>query len=338
MNRILSRFSFIASKIALQKTVALTIKRLKPLLVLVVVFLTALQFSGAHRSASVDSARAASCAGPEYRSFDFWMGDWKAFDADNPATAVAHTRVDRILDGCVLLEEYKGTDGSHGESFTIYDASRQVWHQSWVTNHGVVLVIEGKFQSGEMILSGVSHPSDGKEKLVRGVWKPVTGGVRETAVTSTDGGKTWNPWFDLMFRPATAGTSTNASPNDRSIIAGLDTQYQAAVKNNDANTMAQILADDFVLVTGSGKTYSKTDLLNEARSGRIVYEHQEDSEQTVRVWGDSAVVTAKLWEKGTENGKPVDYTVWFSDLYVRTPSGWRYEFGQSSLPLPKISE
>jgi len=110
------------------------------------------------------------------------------------------------------------------------------------------------------------------------------------------------------------------------------------VKNNDAATMDQILADDFVLVTGSGKTYGKTDLLNEARSGHIIYEHQEDSEQTIRVWGDSAVVTAKLWEKGTENGKPFDYTVWFSDLYLRTPSGWRYEFGQSSLLPRKSSE
>lgn len=341
MNRILSRFSVIASKItlvkiALLKIAALTIKRLKPVLVLAVVFLAALGFSGAHRSGSVDSARAPSCAGPEYHSFDFWMGDWKAFDVGNPTTVVARTRVDRILDGCVLLEDYQGSDGSHGESFTIYDAGRRVWHQSWVTNQGVLLVIEGKLEAGEMILSGVSHLSDGKERYVRGVWKPVTGGVRETAVTSTDGGKTWDPWFDLMFRPA-SGTSTNASPNDRSIIAGLDTQYQAAVKNNDATTMGQILADDFVLVTGSGKTYGKTDLLNEARTGRIVYERQEDSEQTVRVWGDSAVVTARLWEKGTENGKPFDYTVWFSDLYVRTPTGWRYEFGQSSLPLSKIS-
>jgi hypothetical protein len=26
------------------------------------------------------------------------------------------------------------------------------------------------------------------------------GVVRETAVTSTDGGKTWQQWFDLVFR------------------------------------------------------------------------------------------------------------------------------------------
>jgi ketosteroid isomerase-like protein len=126
-----------------------------------------------------------------------------------------------------------------------------------------------------------------------------------------------------------------SSADDKKAVANLDTQYQAAVKKNDATTMDHILADDFILVTGSGKIYSKADLLNEARGGQIVYEHQEDTALTVRVWGDTAVVTAKLWEKGTENGKPIDYTVWFSDTYVRTPTGWRYVFGQSSLPLPK---
>jgi ketosteroid isomerase-like protein len=162
----------------------------------------------------------------------------------------------------------------------------------------------------------------------------MSGGVRETAVTSTDGGKSWKPWFDLVFRPHTKASATD----DGNLIAALDTQYQAAVKKNDAATMDRILADAFVLVTGSGKTYTKADLLEEARSARIVYEHQEDSAQTVRVWGDAAVITAKLWEKGTENGKPFDYTVWFTDTYVRTATGWCYVFGQSSLPLTKIPE
>ncbi len=98
-------------------------------------------------------------------------------------------------------------------------------------------------------------------------------------------------------------------------------------------TMDRILADDFVLVTGSGQVYAKADLVNAARTDQEVYAHNEDSERTVRVWGDTAVVTAKLWEKGTDNGKPFDHTVWFSDTYVRFPKGWRYVFGQSSLPL-----
>jgi Domain of unknown function (DUF4440) len=69
------------------------------------------------------------------------------------------------------------------------------------------------------------------------------------------------------------------------------------VKVNDAATMDRILADDFVLVLRDGSVQSKADLLKEANSGRIQYGHQEELEQTVRVWGDTAVVTAKLWGK-----------------------------------------
>jgi ketosteroid isomerase-like protein len=285
---------------------------------------------------SAESARTPPCAAPEYRQFDFWIGDWDVFDVDNPAKQVARVHVDRILDGCVLREDYQDTEGHKGQSFSIYDASRRSWHQSWVTNRGQVLQLNGGLESGHVTLNASELTADGKEKQIRGVWKPVAEGVRETAVTSIDGGKNWEPWFDLMFRPHSA-----ASPSvndDQKTVAGLDTDYQAAVKRNDAATMDRILSDDFILVTGRGKIYSKADLLRDARNGLDQYEHQEDTEQTVRIWGDTAVVTAKLWEKGIENGEPFDYTVWFSDTYVRTPAGWRYVFGQSSLPLPKSAQ
>jgi ketosteroid isomerase-like protein len=131
-------------------------------------------------------------------------------------------------------------------------------------------------------------------------------------------------------------TTTNAlSSDDEKAVAALDTQYQAAVEKNDATTMDRILADDFVLVTGTGKTFTKAELLKDARNQTALYERQDDSRQTVRVWGDTAVVTALLWAKGTDGGKPFEYTLWFSDTYVRTPSGWRYVFGQASLALPQ---
>jgi ketosteroid isomerase-like protein len=289
----------------------------------------------AHPAQLAASANSDPCGAAEYHQFDFWIGHWDVFDVDNPSTQVATVRVDRILDGCVLREDYQDTNGHKGESFSIYDAPQKIWHQSWVTNRGQLLLLDGGLRSGEMVLSAIEHTADGKQKRIRGTWKVVEDGVRETAVSSTDGGKTRTPWFDLMFRPQTSGPS---SADDQKAVAALDTQYQAAVKANDAVTMDRILADDYVLVTGSGKQYTKADLLTEARNGRIRYEHQEDTEQTVRVWGDTAVVTAKLWEKGSDEGKPFDYTGWFSDTYVRTPTGWRYAFGQSSLPLPKSSQ
>jgi ketosteroid isomerase-like protein len=137
-----------------------------------------------------------------------------------------------------------------------------------------------------------------------------------------------------------AARSTNTRPGSgaevaQRAVAALDTEYQRAVKNNDVATMGRILADDFVVIEGDGKVWTKADLLESARNGKTHYEHQEDTEQTVRVWGDTAVLTAKLRAKGLEDGESVDYTEWFSDTYVRTPTGWKYVFGQASLPLPR---
>ena len=130
----------------------------------------------------------------------------------------------------------------------------------------------------------------------------------------------------------------NASPEeDAKTVAALDTKYQAAVKANDATTMNQILADDFILVTGRGGVFSRADLIDQARKKEVTYERQDEEPgtQTVRVWGDTVVVTALLWIKSVQRGKPADYKLWFSDTYVRTPIGWRYIFGQAALPLPK---
>jgi ketosteroid isomerase-like protein len=149
-----------------------------------------------------------------------------------------------------------------------------------------------------------------------------------------------NGKLTLMILALSVGTATvlNASSEENAkIVAALDTKYQAAVKANDAATMDQILADDFVLVNGRGKVSSKADLIESARKKEITYERQDEEPgtQKVRVWGDTAVATALLWIKALQGGKPIDYKLWFSDTYVRTPTGWRYVFGQASLPLPK---
>jgi len=151
--------------------------------------------------ASAVSAKPAACSQPVYRLFDFWAGDWDAFDVANPEKPVARARVTPILGGCVLLEDYQAADGHAGQGFTIYDASRRVWHQTWVTDRGALLTIEGGIEAGAMVLSGADRAHDNKERRVRGTWKAVDGGVRETAVISIDGGTTWTPWFDLLFRP-----------------------------------------------------------------------------------------------------------------------------------------
>jgi ketosteroid isomerase-like protein len=274
------------------------------------------------------------CTSPEYRQFDFWIGDWDVFEPPDSGASAAHVRVDGILGGCVLHEHYEDKTGAVGESFTTYDVGRKVWHQTWVTNSGRLLTIEGSAENGAMTLSGAYYRENGEEVRVRGIWAAMGGTVRESAVTSSDAGKTWQRWFDLSFRPRVQADKT-AQSDDVATVARLDEQFQAAVKANDARTIDKIVSDDFILVTGSGDVLHKQQLLDEAHSLQTMYEHQEDTERSVRVWGNTAVVTAKLWVKGVREGKPIDYTLWFSDTYIRMLTGWRYVFGQASLALPK---
>ncbi len=140
----------------------------------------------------------------------------------------------------------------------------------------------------------------------------------------------------LVF--ATVAATPASREADEKAVADLDTEYQAAVEKNDAETMDKILLDDFVLVVGNGTVYNKADLLKSARDKDFIWERQveEPGSQKVRVWGDTAVVTAKLWLKGTSGGKAIDKKLWFSDTYVRTAKGWRYAFGQASLSLPPV--
>lgn len=140
-----------------------------------------------------------ACSAPAYHQFDFWLGDWDVFE-EGVSAKEAEATVTWIQDGCGIREQYKGLDGSSGESISTYDPVTHEWQQTWLSNRGQIVFIHGNLQGQAMMLSGTDHGPQG-QRLVRGAWKPASDGVRETADRSSNGGKTWTQWFDLSFRP-----------------------------------------------------------------------------------------------------------------------------------------
>ena len=142
-----------------------------------------------------------------------------------------------------------------------------------------------------------------------------------------------------IFAIAVAAPLINARDQaDKDVVAALDSEYQAAVEQNDWQGMDRILHPEFTLVLGNGTVYSRADLIASAKGADITYEKQVEvpGTQTVRLFGtDTATVTALLWLKGTrrKDNSAFDYKLWFSDTYVRTSEGWRYAFGQASTRL-----
>src|SRR5512140_3788127 len=118
----------------------------------------------------------------------------------------------------------------------------------------------------------------------------------------------------LAFVAALTATAALAGPaEDEATVARLDREYQLAVKTNDAATIARIHADDMILVTGRGKVGRGDEIVEQARLGTFTFEAQDEEPgtQKVRVWGDTAVVTAMLHIKGTGKDRaPFDYKLW----------------------------
>jgi len=116
----------------------------------------------------------------------------------SPSIARAH--VDLIAQGCAVHELYEQTDGLIGDSILSFDPVRKLWQQTWVTNHGSLMAIAGRFKDNALTLEGWMHASDGRSWRQRITWNTLRDGVRESAEMSKDGGKTWEPAFDVLFR------------------------------------------------------------------------------------------------------------------------------------------
>jgi len=138
------------------------------------------------------------CSDPAYHQFDFWIGDW---EVRTPDGALAGTnRIVGIEQGCALQESWEGKGGMTGTSLNAYDRVRDRWHQTWVDSHGSLLLLEGTFKDGKLILSGPARPSPGGRVADRITWEPIGGGtVRQLWEQSSDGGRTWAVVFDGRY-------------------------------------------------------------------------------------------------------------------------------------------
>lgn len=142
----------------------------------------------------------APCSAPEFRQFDFWLGDWDVFDKDGKK--IGENRIALEQGGCVLHEHWRGVQGGTGESFNMYDAPRGVWHQTWVAASGTLLLLEGGLENGRMILSGERPAPNGEGRIMDRIsWVPQDdGAVQQIWDQSTDGGKTWQTGFLGIYR------------------------------------------------------------------------------------------------------------------------------------------
>jgi len=131
------------------------------------------------------------CDNAQCRQFDFWLGEWDVYTPEGELAG--SNTVERILGGCVVHETWEGAKGSRGESFNIYSGGH--WHQTWVDNQGTLLLLDGEWNQGHMVLEGEAPGPTGATIHNRITWQPLGDGrVRQHWEMSADG-ETWTDVF-----------------------------------------------------------------------------------------------------------------------------------------------
>jgi|ERR1044071_2329689 hypothetical protein len=142
-------------------------------------------------------AAPAPCASAEHRQFDFWLGDWQVHRPDGSLAGL--NRITQEYGGCVVHEHYANGKGYSGESLNTYDASRKVWHQTWVDSEGLLLVLEGHFTGKSMIMEGSTPQPDGSVAKQRITWTLNGDGSVRQLWESADAKGAWSVVFDGLY-------------------------------------------------------------------------------------------------------------------------------------------
>src|SRR5436190_13603543 len=71
---------------------------------------------------------------PNYRQFDFWIGDWDVFGVKGKKAGDSH--VELMLDSCVIYENWTSAGNYAGKSFNTYNSAIKKWQQTWVDDKG----------------------------------------------------------------------------------------------------------------------------------------------------------------------------------------------------------
>jgi hypothetical protein len=136
---------------------------------------------------------------PQARQFDFWVGEWDVIVNGKPAGI---NRIEKILNGCVLQENWSSAGGGEGKSWNWYDIGDGKWHQLWLASQGPPsLHLAGSFADDVMKYEGASIGPGGVKLTNRlQFFKLPADKIRQLWEQSNDGGKTWTTVFDGEYR------------------------------------------------------------------------------------------------------------------------------------------
>jgi ketosteroid isomerase-like protein len=130
----------------------------------------------------------------------------------------------------------------------------------------------------------------------------------------------------------------NASATSQKAVADelrqIENDWVSALKTKDVDRLGDILANDWMEMRWDGAMTSKEEVLADLKSPRNSLESFEMGPISVRLFGNTAIVTGRDSERSTDHGLDSSGEYVWTDVFVRQSGKWKAVASQSS-KVPK---
>lgn len=258
------------------------------------------------------------CSKPEYRQFDFWLGEWEAFSPNG--NKGGDSKISLMLDSCTILEEWTSAIVRNGfrfsgKSYNMYNAAKKQWQQYWVDNTGSVTeYFNGFYKDDKMTIQTNNEKVSDTSWLIQKMtfYKLNADKIRQHGENSNDGGASWTTSFDLEYRRKT----NNPTVIVDSILRGMEDCYN----RGDYKGIAFFYAANAKVV---GRT-------TEVSGNEKMLEYWESFKQMGGTWKLSNLKSERIgdqiWQKGVsvitdKDGK--EHKVSFTLIFIKENGLWK---------------
>jgi len=153
---------------------------------------------------SAPVAGAAPCRTSEVaRSLDFWVGDWDVYVGKQLA---GRDIVERLVSGCAMTERWRDAQGGEGISLFAYDARKDLWTQTWVTDDssapgGIKFKVLRAHGPGTTTFQGEIEGKTGAIFYDRTILTAMQGRRVHQEIQVSRDGVDWRTGFDAIYLP-----------------------------------------------------------------------------------------------------------------------------------------
>lgn len=116
--------------------------------------------------------------------------------------------------------------------------------------------------------------------------------------------------------------TTASSASEAASFSTVLTDWNAAIVANDPEAIGRFAEPDWFFV-GENGIFPGDRFLDSVAKGRVTHDFMASDVHDVRVYGDVAIVTARVRNSGAFDGNPFQLDEWSTDVFVRRSDGWR---------------